>query len=89
MPIKLCKDNIPKEFWQLIPLAQIYGVSDDCYRSELIETISAQDKLKLKEFLERFNGKLDEWLAGPESNGPEFTEEYIAFSALRMAADEA
>ena len=29
----------------------------------------------------------DEWLAGPEAEGPRLSPEYIAFSALRMAAD--
>jgi hypothetical protein len=29
----------------------------------------------------------DEWLAGPETDGPVFSDEYTAFSALRMVAD--
>jgi succinate dehydrogenase flavin-adding protein (antitoxin of CptAB toxin-antitoxin module) len=85
----LLQENVPEEFWKLIPLAQKYGLSDDGYRSELLQTINENERLKLKSFLEEYDDKLDSWLAGPEANGPQYSNEYIAFSALRMAADEA
>lgn len=37
--------------------------------------------------VEAHNDAFDEWLAGPEADGPRFSPEYIAFSCLRMAAD--
>ena len=86
---KLSRDNVPKEFWHLIPLAQKYGFSDDSFRLEMLQSISQNEKLELKSFLEAYDDKLDSWLAGPEASGPQFSNEYIAFSALRMAADEA
>lgn len=86
---RLCVDNIPEDFRHLLPLAQKYGISDDVYRSDLVESISDEEKAELKEFLETYDDKLDVWLAGIEAAGPDFSEEYIAFSALRMAADEA
>ena len=41
----------------------------------------------LKDVVDQFDAALDDWLAGPEADGPTFSEEYIAFSALRRAAD--
>ena len=32
---------------------------------------------------------LDEWLAGPEAEGPEYTEAYLAFTELRLVFDSA
>ena len=66
-----------------------YGISDDGYREEILQSIDEDEKLRLKSFLAEYDEKLDSWLAGPEANGAQFTNEYIAFSALRMAADEA
>ena len=37
--------------------------------------------------IEQNEDALDEWLAGPEAAGPQFSQEYLAFSAMRMAAD--
>jgi hypothetical protein len=34
-----------------------------------------------------FDGALDEWLAGLEADGLNFSNEYIAFSAMRRGAD--
>jgi hypothetical protein len=42
---------------------------------------------RLRETLAQFEEELDAWLAGPEADGPEFCEEYLAFSSMRMAAD--
>lgn len=88
MTNELSKDNVPEEFWHLIPLAQKYGLSDDGYRLEMLQSISKNEKLELASFLEKYDDKLDSWLAGPEASGPQFSNEYIAFSALRMSADE-
>jgi hypothetical protein len=30
---------------------------------------------------------LDEWFAGPEADDPHPSDEYVAFSAMRMVAD--
>jgi hypothetical protein len=37
--------------------------------------------------VDSFSNELDEWLAGSEADKSGFTDEYIAFSALRMTAD--
>jgi hypothetical protein len=43
--------------------------------------------LRLKDIVERYDDLLDEWLAGPEASSQKPTPEYVAISAMRIAAD--
>jgi len=88
-PPKLEPDNVPPAFRHLIPLAEKYGVSDDCSRIDLIESLDHEELQECASFLDSYDAVLDGWLAGPEADGPDFTEEYIVFSAFGMAADMA
>jgi hypothetical protein len=88
-PPTLKVEEVPEEFRQLIPLAEKYGVSDDFYRAFMLKSLDAAERAELKQFLIEFDDALDSWLAGPESNGPIFTDAYIVFSCLRIAEDEA
>ncbi len=80
--------NVPAEFHQLIPLAEKYGISDDGYRLEMLAALDGSERSELAEFLSDYDDALDSWLAGPEAESPEPSAEYIAFSCLRMAADD-
>ncbi|HXK58854.1 MAG TPA: hypothetical protein PLP42_03075 [Acidobacteriota bacterium] len=42
---------------------------------------------ELKRLIESHEDLIDAWLAGPEANDPNPSPEYLAFSAMRMAAD--
>jgi hypothetical protein len=46
-----------------------------------------EERRSMKDAVEKYDSEFDLWLAGPEAAGPEYSDEYIAFSALRMAAD--
>jgi len=50
--------------------------------------LEAPDEVKknLKATIMEFDHSLDDWLAGPEADSPTPSKEYIAFSAMRMAA---
>ena len=87
-PPKLDEKEVPHEFRHLIPLAERYGVSDDGYRLSMLESLTDAERTELCKFLADYANALDSWLAGPESDGLTFTDAYITFSALRMAADE-
>lgn len=86
-PPRLNPVNVPEAFRHLIPLAEKYGIADDCYRDEVIESLTQSELMECAAFLEFYEDILDEWLAGPEAVGPDFSNEYIAFSALGMAAE--
>jgi hypothetical protein len=86
-PPKLNPENIPLQFHHLILIAEKYGVSDDGYRDALIESLGENELRECASFLESYDAVLAEWLAGPDADGPTFTNEYVVFSALGMAAD--
>jgi len=88
-PPKLDSEKVPEPFRHLIPLAEKYGISDDGYRSDLIESLGEAELQECAAFLDSYDAVLDDWLAGPEARADSFSKEYIAFSALGMAADEA
>jgi len=81
--------RIPEELHGLITLAEKFGVSDDCTRERLVKNSSASEIRELKSAICANEDALDNWLAGPEAQGSVFSDEYIAFSAMRMATDYA
>jgi hypothetical protein len=81
--------NVPLSLRHLIPMAERYGITDDLERERCIRSASIEEVMELKAAIARDDDLLDDWLAGPEANAPSFSEEYLAFSALRMAADYA
>lgn len=87
-PRTLDPENVPPMLRSLIPMAELWGISDDLIRADFIAGAPEAAKGELKASIERFDDSLDDWLAGPEAEGPDFSEEYIAFTCMRMAADE-
>jgi hypothetical protein len=87
-PPKLNAERVPAEFRHLMPLAEKYGISDDGYRLEMLDSLDDVERDELARFLADYDDELDAWLAGPEADSPTPTNEYVTFSCLRMAADE-
>jgi len=79
--------NVPEQFWPLLPYAEFWGVADDWTREGLVKQAPAEVQRNLKQVVAAFDDALDEWLAGPEADGTTFSDEYIAYTAMRMAAD--
>ncbi len=88
MESKLDIENIPKGLRDLLSLAEKFGISDDGYRYEKLKKSTTEELNELKSLCEEKDDELDNWLAGPEADGPVFSKEYIAYSAMRMAADD-
>jgi len=85
--MNLQKKNIPESLWGIIELAEYWGISDDSERIEQIENASYDKRIELKKAADKYEDCLDMWLGGVESQGLNFSNEYIAFSAMRMASD--
>lgn len=85
--IQLSPERVPETLRGLVPLAERFGLSDDSYRLNLVARTPAEDLADLRVRVRQHDSLLDEWLAGPDADGPGFSQEYIAFSAMRMAAD--
>jgi hypothetical protein len=71
----------------LIVLAERFGVADDLIRDDILTKTSAGELEAMSQAVRAFDDTFDESLASPEADGPEVSDEYIAFSCLRMAAD--
>ncbi len=71
----------------LIPLAERWGEGDDIIRDDMVSKASAEERQELKRAVAEHDDLLDTWLAGPEAKGPTYSDEYNAFSCMRMAAD--
>ena len=85
--IRLNPTAVPAALQSLIPLAEQFGVGDDLIREDIVAKTSAAELAAMRAAVESEADAFDDWLAGPEAAGPEFSPEYIAFSCLRMAAD--
>jgi hypothetical protein len=84
--IKLDPNKVPEAFRHLIPFAERWGEGDDIIRDDMIKKASAEERFALKRVIVEYDNLLDDWLAGPEALGPKYSDEYSAFSNMRMAA---
>ncbi|MBK6919152.1 MAG: hypothetical protein IPH07_17290 [Deltaproteobacteria bacterium] len=79
--------HVPQPLRRYLPLAELWGEADDTERAKLVERAPQSAKDHLVETIALIDDLLDAWLAGPEAESAHPTAEYIAFSAMRMAAD--
>lgn len=87
--IKLDQGNIPPQFRFLSTLAEIWGVSDDIIRNDVIQKASIEELQQLVDIVIPVEASLDDWLGDPQASKPKPSDEYIAVSCLRLAAYEA
>jgi len=87
--VRLNRASIAEQFWPLLPYAEFWGIADDWTREDLVKNAPPDVRENLKRVVAAFDNALDEWLAGPEADSPNPTDEYIAFCAMGMAADYA
>ena len=87
--LRLDSTGVPEGLRPYIPFAELRGLSDDLERELLVERAPLAAKTDLTRLVEKIDDALDEWLAGPEADNPFPSPEYVAFSAMRMAADYA
>ncbi len=80
--------KVPAQLYHLIPWAEKFGISDDLIRADVLEQTPSQELAKMKAAVDPYIGKIFEWLAGPESGGPDYSDEDIAFSSLAEAVEE-
>ncbi|RFC46919.1 MAG: hypothetical protein DVB22_003249 [Verrucomicrobia bacterium] len=80
-------NHVPEDLRALIPYASFWGLSDDLERERLVDCAPDHLKESLQLLIAENDDALDEWLAGPQATNPNPSAAYIAFSAMRMAAD--
>ncbi len=70
----------------MLPYAEFWGIADDWTREDLVKSAPPGARENLKQVVAAFDNAMDEWLAGPEADASDPSDEYIAYSAMRMAA---
>jgi hypothetical protein len=80
---------MPASARPLIALADEWAVGDDFERERRVDDASRAELERLVDAVEAADPSLWEWLSGPESRGPEFSQEYVAMTALTEAFDSA
>ena len=85
--ITLRPEMVPKPLGHLITHAERWGVSDDLIREDMAMKATEDELRQLKEAVKACDAELTDWLAGPEASGPDYSPEYVAFSAMRMLVD--
>lgn len=78
--------DVPSNLQALIPYAQIFGVTDDGYRSDLLRRTPRHVALHVRAAVLAHEDALSAWLVQVEANKT-FTEASDVFTALLMAAD--
>lgn len=79
--------DVPENLRGLIPYASFWGIADDWKREQLVEAAPEHLKASLQQLIAVNDDALDDWLAGDEASSLNPSDAYIAFSAMRMAAD--
>lgn len=87
--IRLDRSRVPSEFHWLLPLAEEFGIGDDLIREDYVDKCSSESLLELVRGVDRAGDRLWDWLAGPESVLTKPSEEYVAFTCMTMAYDQA
>lgn len=85
--IELDPSKVPSSLVAYVPYAALWGITDDLEREQHLEDAPTEAKQDLVRTVHSIDDQLDEWLAGDEANSDPPSKEYVAFSAMRMAAD--
>ena len=85
--LRLNRTKFPERLWPLLPYAEFWGLVEDVERDELAEDAPAAVQANLMAVVTAYDDVLDEWLAGPEEDKPGPSDEYVAFTIMRMASD--
>lgn len=78
--------DVPSNLQALIPYAQIFGITDDGYRSDLLSRTPRSIALHVRSAVLAHEDALSDWLKDVEAN-KSFTEASDVFTALFIAAD--
>jgi hypothetical protein len=88
--IELRPDAMPPAVRSLLPLARRWGIGDDGYRDAAVAEADAETLAALVAAVDGIDGAaLYGWLAGPQASSARPSAEYVAVTALTMAADQA
>ena len=84
---KFLVSDVPAALHSLIPYAQVFGITDDGYRSDLLRRTPRTLALHVRNAVLAHDDVLAAWLTEVEANRS-FTEASDVFTALLIAAED-
>lgn len=88
-PVEFDEGEVPVALRHLIPLAKIWGVGDDVVRDHMRHTADPESLRELRRAVLEVDDAFDAWLASDDALALGPTPAYVAFTNLRMVADDA
>src|SRR5437016_4011339 len=85
--IKLDRAKVPVALRHLILLAEQFGVSDDLICEDVVAKTPPTEVEAMRRAVEAHADAFDEWLAGPESEGPKFSDDLVKSFVLSYNAE--
>lgn len=88
--VKFDHADVPANLREFVHYAEIWGENCHDRRSELVQATPRWLRKHVPEvvFVPDVQDRFDDWLAGPEVDREPLTAAYLAFTCLRIAADE-
>jgi hypothetical protein len=87
--LSLSSERIPAGLREIAHCASFWGIPGDTERDSLVASAPPEVLGNLKRVVEAYDDDLDDWLAGEEADRPGPSPEYVAYSNMRLAADDA
>lgn len=87
--VRLSPKKVPEALHPLIPYAEFWGMTSEDSREELVDSGPRDLVMNMKAVVLSFQKTWEDWLTGPASNRRPLSPEYLAFTAMVMAADSA
>lgn len=83
-------DDVPKALRKFVPYAQIWGHNSEDIRFDIVQETPPSLKRHVYSVIMEpdVQDRFDDWLAGPAVDCWPLSEAYLAFTCLRMSADE-
>lgn len=81
--------RVPPAARPVLALAEVWGITDDYEREGAVSRATADDLQVLVAAVDSLDNDFWEWLSGPASLERRPSPEYVAITALTMAADSA
>lgn len=81
--------RVPPAVRPVLALAELWGISDDYEREDAVRRATVDDLQELVAAVDSLDSDFWEWLSGPASSERRPSTEYVAITALTMAADSA
>ena len=86
--VELDPARVPAPLRPLLAPARRWGISDDVFRADALDEATPLELESLVDAVDDVDSRhLDAWLCGPEAAAGEPANEYVAMSALMMAAE--